>query len=602
MRILHVLSQTIMTGAEVYAQNLIQHQHQSGHEVFVISEKLHVALPVSWLSLPTHQSRFLLRLKTIWKIRQFIIKNKIQAIHCHSRGAVRHCYWAKLGLKVAMISTIHGRQHASTSKKLLDIYGDLKLTVCENIHHQFVHEFKSQSASIKTLRNPIDFNKFAFQNEILNSVSWLYAGRVSGPKGEALKILFEQQLWTFLNENQKVQLDLIIPTSDGLDPNFFKQLQDHPQIKILSKVVNLADTIINYGLVFGAGRVAIEALATGIPVYAFGEYTCHGFITQNNFQEALKTNFGDIGLTAKPSFDFSISLNDYRLHQDQPQRLILRQMALKEFSAESINQKIIQHYQDCLFKKYHPQHIPVLMYHKIPDRNLDSPHRIFVTKENFENHLIFFKKNHFTPLHFQDLLNFLNEERDWSEFPKKPIIITFDDGYQDNFINALPLLNKYQTKAVFYFLSDSTILFNNWDQNSELELSKIMTLEEKKEFTKNQLVEIGSHSINHPHLTALTENEILNQMKESKKQLEETFQKKILSFAYPFGSSHEKIYELCEKAGYHFAVNTDRGGLYIYENRFAIFRVNIFPEDDLIQLKKKTSTWYRKYFFYKRGH
>jgi hypothetical protein len=53
--------------------------------------------------------------------------------------------------------------------------------------------------------------------------------------------------------------------------------------------------------------------------------------------------------------------------------------------------------------------------------------------------------------------------------------------------------------------------------------------------------------------------------------------------------------------GYDFAVNTDSGGLHHEENPYAIFRINIFPEDGPAQLRKKTSSWYRKYFYLKRG-
>jgi hypothetical protein len=58
---------------------------------------------------------------------------------------------------------------------------------------------------------------------------------------------------------------------------------------------------------------------------------------------------------------------------------------------------------------------------------------------------------------------------------------------------------------------------------------------------------------------------------------------------------------LVKDSGFTFGISTDTGGMTIEEDKYAIFRVNMFPEEDLLQLYKKTSPWYREYYKKKRG-
>ena len=81
MRILHLLSQTELTGAEVYAQNLVAAQAATGHDVFVISDKIHVTMPISFVPMKISTKSFFVRMRNIFKIRQFLKeKNAMQRI------------------------------------------------------------------------------------------------------------------------------------------------------------------------------------------------------------------------------------------------------------------------------------------------------------------------------------------------------------------------------------------------------------------------------------------------------------------------------------------------------------------------------------------
>ena len=148
-------------------------------------------------------------------------------------------------------------------------------------------------------------------------------------------------------------------------------------------------------------------------------------------------------------------------------------------------------------------------------------------------------------------------------------------------------------------LGDFNVKENFWDKE-EISPGKLMTTNEKIAFV-NAGWEIGAHSLTHPDLTQLTDEEVTIELIQSRKNIEETLTTKVISFAYPYGNVDERIKKITRESGYQFAVSTDSGGLTIEEDHFEIFRVAIFPEDGWFQLYKKTSSWYRNYYKRKRG-
>jgi peptidoglycan/xylan/chitin deacetylase (PgdA/CDA1 family) len=616
MRILHLLSQTQLTGAEVYTQTLVDLQNRAGHQVFVISDKIHVKLPIPFTSLGLSTSRFSDRMKNIWQLRAYLKKNQIEVIHCHSRGAVRHAFWARLGLPVAMVTTLHGRQHFSWSKRWLNIYGEILIAICENVKAAMIHDFKMPGSHIRVLRNPISTKLLETPKPPpAKSISIALIGRSSGPKGQRFEkiALYSFEKWLKSDPELKIELSIIAPHPE----NFSAELRQHlkvlmenfpNQIFLRGAIANLIHELPRFDLVLASGRIAMECLFLQIPVLAIGEYTSHGLINSMNWASALASNFGDIGAeTLEKPLDLNsiheevLSFIQNPRSRPSPETLkTLQDLAVQEFAADGIFDKITEAYRAAIFKRYVPSWIPILMYHKVPTRALASRHRIFVTTERFRRHLNFFKKRGFTTLTFQDLNQFWSGKRNLKEFPRKPLILTFDDGYRDNLNNAQPLLEEFHFRAVIFLLANHSILENTWDVSTGEKPEALMDLQEKMQLDP-KVWEVGSHGFNHLHLPELSQDLALREMLESKRTLQLDLKQPIYSFAYPFGSTNEQLPKLAVEAGYKFAVNTDQGGLHLADQPLSLFRVNVFPEDGPFELWKKTSPWYRKYFYRKRG-
>jgi peptidoglycan/xylan/chitin deacetylase (PgdA/CDA1 family) len=352
-----------------------------------------------------------------------------------------------------------------------------------------------------------------------------------------------------------------------------------------------------------AGRVAVESLLCNRPTIALGEADYEGLVTQANLASCIASNFGDIN-----AFTKSNSLNHETVRQallailryppELPREFGIRVQALYE--SPQVAQQVLEVYRSLRMKKHHPKHIPILMYHKVLTEERSGKHRIYVTVDRFKAHMQSLYKRKFTSLTFKDYINFRNETKPLSEFPKKPIILTFDDGYLNNLTLALPILQKYGFKAVIFALGNFDIAHNYWDtQKGETE-DVLMNADQLKAIAKAG-IEIGAHSLTHRDLTHLSDEEAYHEILQSKVNLEQLLQSSVLSFAYPYGFYNESVKALAKQAGFQIAVATDRGGMQIEQDLFEVFRVAIFPSDNPWKFWKKTQSWYRGYYRKKRG-
>lgn len=610
MNILQILSQTQLTGAEAYAITLSEWLRSQGHSVVIVSNKIHLKTDIPFISREIDTENSLVRWRNVFFLRRYIQENKIQLVHAHSRAAVRVAYWATRGLPVALVSTIHGRQHFSLSKRLLDTYGEKVISVCENVQKSLARDFGMSPRKMVVVGNPVVTQNLPFiENKPENRIALV--GRLTGPKGLKAEQFILKVAPILLRQDPELHIDIIGGVQDSLSAEFQQEFAKMPasqkdRIHFISFLQDLDSKLTNYRLIVGAGRVAIASMIRGVPAYALGEYGSESFLTPQNYEEARSSNFGDMGAEelTRPVDFIKMATDIVHFLQGHFQishsmREILRRKALIDFDSHEVCKEIFAVYKSVYFYRLHPNHIPVLMYHKIPDQEIHSQHRVYVTKDNFEKHLQFFKKEGFTALSFAELEEFRTLQRPPETFPAKPLILTFDDGYVDNLNNAGPLLQKYGMKATLFLLADSSIRDNYWDTAGGDPSTGIMSLEQKREILKYPF-EIGSHGFQHRKITDMTDDEAWAELVESKAALEKDLNVKINSFAFTFGITSPHHAVMAQKAGYTFAVNTDTGGLHLEEDPYSIFRVNIFPEDQERQLRKKTSSWYRRYFFIKR--
>lgn len=200
--------------------------------------------------------------------------------------------------------------------------------------------------------------------------------------------------------------------------------------------------------------------------------------------------------------------------------------------------------------------IPVLMYHHIRDP-LPSDSRTYrdlsCPPAQFDDHLEVLAEEGYTPVTFE-LLHYLAQDDDM--VPEKPIVLTFDDGPQDQIHAARALLDRGWL-GVFFVTT--------------------RTLGDGRHFTRRQLramrwhgMEIGSHTESHPDLTQLSDRRLAQEVARSKDTLEEILEGRVFSFSYPAGRHDARVVDAVQAAGYSFARTTRRG---VSDIRGAPFRL-----------------------------
>lgn len=234
--------------------------------------------------------------------------------------------------------------------------------------------------------------------------------------------------------------------------------------------------------------------------------------------------------------------------------------------------------------------IPVLMYHQFRlKKDKNTKVKTFVTKKQFELHLLILKFLGYETITFRDLEKIKLENR----FKKKYIILTVDDGYQNNYEIMFPLLKKYNMKAVIYLVSDEK--YNKWDVEKYGDKKLyLMKEEEIKEMIQSGLIEFGGHTLSHCDFNIVSDIQAEEEIRENKKKLEKKYGIKLISFAYPYGHLNEKVKEIVKNSGYKFAVSTDTGTGYISDDKFEIRRSGI-DKTSIFNFLRKISFTYSIY-------
>jgi peptidoglycan/xylan/chitin deacetylase (PgdA/CDA1 family) len=141
------------------------------------------------------------------------------------------------------------------------------------------------------------------------------------------------------------------------------------------------------------------------------------------------------------------------------------------------------------------------------------------------------------------------------------VVLTFDDGYADNFWNAWPVLQQYRLPATIFVatgLIDSDRRMSRYIGGGAGD--RMMTWVEVRELAASGLIEIGAHTVSHRELPGLPEAEAGEEIVASRRMLEERLQRTSASFAYPRGAVNETVRELVARAGFETAC-TVRGGI-----------------------------------------
>ncbi len=220
-----------------------------------------------------------------------------------------------------------------------------------------------------------------------------------------------------------------------------------------------------------------------------------------------------------------------------------------------------------------PVNIPILMYHHI---TLDDEGAgdYTITRDNFFLHMEHLALNGYTSISFDELIDFAVNGK---PLPRKPIIITFDDGYYSNYAYAYPILKQFRIKATIFAIGSS--FGKNTYKDTEYEIIPHFGVEEALEMIESGLISIGSHTFDmHQNPEYESENARVNLAPlptESAEEYELTLKNDLYMsrayletllpghnvnvIAFPGGCYNDTVLRISEDVGFDASLSTTHG-------------------------------------------
>lgn len=155
----------------------------------------------------------------------------------------------------------------------------------------------------------------------------------------------------------------------------------------------------------------------------------------------------------------------------------------------------------------------------------------------------------------------------------RQVAITFDDGYLSVYEHAYPAMKERNISATIYVVSGAIGGINEWDSRAGDRREPMMSAAQVRELADAGF-EIGSHTVNHPHLTSVSDDMLAQELSDSKRALEDLIGREVSSFSYPYGDYDDRVREAVIAAGYTNAVST-KLGVVGGTGAFDIPRVNV---------------------------
>ncbi len=204
--------------------------------------------------------------------------------------------------------------------------------------------------------------------------------------------------------------------------------------------------------------------------------------------------------------------------------------------------------------------IPVLMYHAIGKGIND----LYLDVYHFEQHISNLKNENYNFITFEDLKS--------GNVPLKPIIITFDDGYDNLYKNAYPILKKYNVTATIFLISGSI------DKDGYLNTQQIKEM--------NDLISFQSHTVSHPDLKKISLERLDFEAKKSKETIKLLVKNEVIAYCYPSGKYNKNTIDVAKKY-YNYGVTINYGLYHLNNDPYLISRIRINHGDSGAKFSEK---------------
>lgn len=203
--------------------------------------------------------------------------------------------------------------------------------------------------------------------------------------------------------------------------------------------------------------------------------------------------------------------------------------------------------------------------------------------ELFEKHIVSLRKNGFVPVSLDAIENYLKIN---APLPEKAVAITLDDGFEDNYTNAFPILAKHRIPATIFLATGSLDGHNHWMALRNFPPRKMLNWEQIQAMVQHN-ISFGAHTVNHLKLPELPIDSARYEISASKQEIENRLGQSCKHFAYPYGLFGTKIIKVVEDSGFTLACSTLSGFNNAQTNPLSLRRIEVYGNDPWWKLKQK---------------
>lgn len=210
----------------------------------------------------------------------------------------------------------------------------------------------------------------------------------------------------------------------------------------------------------------------------------------------------------------------------------------------------------------HGRDAAILVYHSIGEQ-IPEYNAPYLSEVAFKKQMDFLYRHHYRVISLMDLVKLLREKK---KIPPKTVVLTFDDGYRNNYTKVFSILKQYHFPATIFIITGA------------LGKNEFVTAQMIKEMSDSGLIAIGAHTKSHPYLPSIKKDEkrLHDEIYGSKEVLEKILKKPVEAFCYPIGGYTPRIEKMVRSAGYKVAVTTlPRRHGFAHKDLFALKRIKI---------------------------
>lgn len=230
--------------------------------------------------------------------------------------------------------------------------------------------------------------------------------------------------------------------------------------------------------------------------------------------------------------------------------------------------------------------VPILMYHEVSRRPHPAFRRYTVTVREFTRQMRWLAAFGYQAI---DMDALVRARRGVGSLPKRPVVITFDDGFQGFADHAVPVLRAHGFTAVVYLVAGFIGATSRW-MVPELGLELPLMSGDTVRGLAADGIQFGAHTVTHPRLAGLAHERCRAELVDGRRRLEDELGRPVVHLAYPFGSYDRALQASAAEAGYVTACSTRPGLSRADDELLALHRITVYGHDSLLDFVSRLRT------------